>query len=278
MPADLATLERGMAEVNDTRLYYEVCGTGPALLFVHGYTLDHRMWTRQVQALSVRFRTVIYDCRGFGCSAMPASQRYSHSADAAALCEHLGIEHVIAVGHSVGAYHALELALACPELVAGLVAVCPTPPAAVPTGIPFPDDLERMFSAIGKAARAGSLDAAKDIWRRAEWFAPARELPVLAAELDRILHDYSGWDWTHPNPVQYAEPFALDSLAGLEIPALVVTGGRDLDFNDEVAQLIMKRVPSASALRLPRAGHLANMEDAAAVNRAIAEFVPRAGL
>ncbi len=36
--------ERGIAEVNGTRLAYEVNGEGPPVVFVHGFTLDMRMW------------------------------------------------------------------------------------------------------------------------------------------------------------------------------------------------------------------------------------------
>jgi 3-oxoadipate enol-lactonase len=273
MAADLATIERGMAAVNGTQLYYEASGFGPTLLFMHGFTLDHRMWSRQVLGLSNRYRTVIYDLRGFGRSAQPNGAPFRHAQDAAALCDHLGIEHVVAIGHSIGAYQALELALSRPDLVAGWVAVCMSAPELVP----FSDDLKRMFSAIRKAAREQSLDAAKEIWRKAEWFAPLREDAELASELDRVLADYSGWDWTHESAASGLKPSIAERLGELEVPALVITGGRDLEHNDRVAQVIMKRVPSASGLRIARAGHMANMEDPAAVNRAIAEFAMRTG-
>jgi hypothetical protein len=46
----------GWADLNGTQLYFEVAGRGPALLFLHGFTLDRRMWRPQVEALSARFR------------------------------------------------------------------------------------------------------------------------------------------------------------------------------------------------------------------------------
>lgn len=271
MSAELATLERGMAEVNGTRLYYQVCGIGPALLFLHGYTLDHRMWEAQVDGLSDRFRTVVYDVRGFGRSAAPTGP-YRHYEDAAALCEHLGLERVVVVGHSIGAHQSLELALARPDLVAGLVSIC----MASYGGVSMPDALKQMFAAINKAAREESVAAAKAIWQKAHWFAPARTVPGLAAELDRMLSDYSGWHFTHDNPVQHLEPPAIDRAAQLEAPALVITGGRDLEYQDRVADLLTSRIRKVSALRLPHVGHMANMEDPRAVNRAIGDFADRA--
>src|SRR5262245_17718569 len=93
-----------ITEVNGTRLYYEVRGAGPALLFLHGFTLDHRMWNRQVEDLAKAHQVITYDARGFGRSAMPGTEPYRHYEDAAALCEHLGLTRVIAIGHSIGAH------------------------------------------------------------------------------------------------------------------------------------------------------------------------------
>lgn len=274
MAADVSTIERGVAEVNGTRLYYEVCGFGPALLFMHGYTLDHRMWSRQVQGLSSRFRTVVYDVRGFGRSATPVGQTYRHCDDAAALCEHLGIERVVAIGHSIGGYQALEFAIDKPALVAGYVAVC----VSAPNLVPLTSDLKQMFAAMRKAAREQSIEAAKQIWRNARWFHSAREQSALTLELDQILADYSGWDWTHDNPVKHLVPSVSQRLDELDVPALIITGDRDHPHNHSVAGLLLQSLPNAKALRLPRAGHMANMEDPAAVNRAIADFARGTGI
>jgi 3-oxoadipate enol-lactonase len=147
------------------------------------------------------------------------------------------------------------------------------PTAAVDAGFAaFPDEVSTMFAAIRKAAAEQSIDAAKDIWRRAGWFSSAREQPVLAAELDQMLADYSGWHWTHDNPAKGLEPSAAERLGDLRVPALVITGGRDLEYNDRVGAELLARIPGATGLRLPRAGHMANMEEPEAVNRAIAEL------
>lgn len=253
------------ADVNGTRLYYESHGSGPVLLFVHGATLDHRMWRRQVDALAPRFRTITYDVRGYGRSAMPDGE-FKHFEDAAALIDHLGLERVVVVGHSVGALWALELALARPERVAGYISLCMSA-----LGVPaFPDDTTAMFAAIRKAARDDDLDAAKAIWAAAGWFASAREVPVLAAELDQILADYSGWYWTHDSPSRNLVPPAVERLAELRVPVLIVDGERDLEYNHAVADVASRRIPGAQLVRVAGAGHMAPMEAPEVVNRAIA--------
>ena len=257
-----------MAEVNGTRLFYEAQGQGPPLLFVHGFTLDHRMWRRQAQALAERFRVVCYDVRGFGRSDMPGAAQYRHAEDAAALCEHLGLGRVVVVGHSIGAAQTLELALTQPGLVAGWISICMSGLG----GIPFPPEVTAVFGAVRAAVSAGDVDTAKRIWSSCAWFAPAREKPELRAELEQMISDYSAWHWLHDNPAKGIDPPAASRLAELRMPALVITGERDLRYNSVVGDALMRSIPGATALRVAGAGHLACMEAPDAVSRAIATF------
>lgn len=192
----------GTADVNGTRLYYEVRGAGRALLFLHGFTLDRRMWRHQVDELAKRYTVVTYDARGFGRSILPGPTPYRHCDDAAALCEHLGLTRVVAIGHSIGAHQMLEFALLRPDRVAGYVAMG----MAGLGGIPFTDDITKMFSVVRQTAREAGIDAAKKIWGRNGWFAPARESSEIAVSLNEMLRDYSGWHWTHDNPAQNLDP------------------------------------------------------------------------
>jgi 3-oxoadipate enol-lactonase len=268
MSANQQRAETGTAEVNGTRLYYEARGAGPALLFLHGFTLDHRMWNRQTEHLAKTHKVVSYDARGFGRSDLPSTETYRHYEDAAALCDHLGLRRVVVVGHSIGAHQMLELALSRPDLVVGWVAICMSGLA----GIPFTDDLTKMFGAVRQAAREKSIEAAKTIWGQCGWFAPARELPAVAAQLDRMLAEYSGWHWTHDNPAKGLEPSAAERLADLRAAALIIMGGRDLPYNHAQRDALLARIEGASVLDLPRASHMANMEEPDVVNRAITEF------
>ena len=271
MSSHRSGVETGLAEVNGTRLYYEIRGEGVPLVFLHGFTLDHRMWQQQVDELARGHRVLAYDARGFGRSALPSTEPYQHWADAAALCDHLGLKRVVAIGHSIGAHQTLELALSRPDLVAGWVPIC----MAGLTTVPFTQDLTQMFGAIRQAAREKGIDAAKKIWSGAGWFAPAREIPAIAGDLDRMLRDYSGWHWTHDNPAKGLEPPAAERLADLRAPVLVITGGRDIPYCHSVRETLMGVLRDVTALHLSHASHMANMEDPAAVNQAITTFARR---
>ena len=85
----------GLAEVNGTKLHYELYGSGPPVLLLHGFGLDRRMWRPQVEALSKRHLVICYDARGFGRSANPGPRPYSHFTDAAALLRYLEVGPVL---------------------------------------------------------------------------------------------------------------------------------------------------------------------------------------
>lgn len=55
----------GVLERPGVRLVYEMTGEGPAVVLIHGFGLDMRMWDPQAGPLAARFRVVRYDCRGF---------------------------------------------------------------------------------------------------------------------------------------------------------------------------------------------------------------------
>ena len=67
-------IETGYAEVNNTRLYYEVAGSGDAILLIHGNGGDRRHWDEQFEVFAKDYKVVRFDVRGFGKSAKPANE------------------------------------------------------------------------------------------------------------------------------------------------------------------------------------------------------------
>ena len=258
----------GMAEVNGTKLYYELYGAGPPVLLLHGFGLDHRMWRPQVEALSKRHLVIAYDARGFGRSANPGPRPYSHFTDAAALLRHLGVGPVLAVGHSAGAHQLLELSLARPDLVSGLVALCPTGLA----GLAVPPDMAQLQQDLRASARAGGVSSAKRRWAGSPWFKSLSDHPAARALFDALLADYSGWHWTHESTERGLQTPAALLLEQLHVPCLVITGGCDVAYHDSVGRALVRGIPGAEHRELSRAGHLANLEAPELVSEAILSF------
>ena len=252
------------ADVNGTRLAFERQGNGPTLFLIHGTALDHRMWREQVEALAPRFDVITYDVRGFGESALPTGP-FCHYQDAEALLDHLGVKRAVIVGHSSGGLYTLELALARRDLVAGCCLIS----AGIGGGAPFPADLLALVGQIRTAASERGVDAAKAIWGSCVLFTAANEIPSVRDELAAMLADYSGWQWLHGSPGGNLAPPVHERLESIAVPTLVVDGGRDHAYSTAIADMLAARIPVATRLRLPHVGHMANMEDPAAVTGAI---------
>ncbi len=261
-------MQTGTAAVNDTQLYYEETGAGPAVVLIHGFTLDTRMWDDQFLPLAAHHRVVRYDLRGFGKSAMPTGERYSHVADLCALLDYLHIEQATLVGFSKGGGVALDFALAHPPRVQGLALV-----DSILGGVLWLAATKARHDAVWAAARAGGIAAAKASWLAHPLFAPAMHQPAVAARLTQIIDDYSGWHFVNDDPEERMRPPAVTRLDELAMPVLVIVGDQDLPDFADIATIIGDRVPQSRTLVLPGAGHMANMETPAAVTQALLDFL-----
>ena len=113
------------------RIYCEVVGTGPAVLFTHGFGATSEMFAPQRNALAATHTVVTWDMRGHGRSDYPADQdAYSPArvlGDMRALLDGHDIERAVIVGHSVGGYLSLRFRLFHPDRVNGLVLIGTAP-------------------------------------------------------------------------------------------------------------------------------------------------------
>ncbi len=71
MSSTAETMHSGIIEVNGARVFHEVQGSGPALLFITGGTGDAGEWSHVAPVLAQEFTVVTYDRRGFSRSPRP---------------------------------------------------------------------------------------------------------------------------------------------------------------------------------------------------------------
>lgn len=258
----------GFAEVNGTRLYYESAGTGQPLVFIHGFTMDTRMWDDQFAHFAPHYRVVRYDMRGFGQSAVPDGSRYSNVEDLKALLAHLAIERPILIGLSRGGSVALNFALAYPDALLALVVI-----DTVLDGFNWSEEASSRDRFVWQEARRGGLPAAKAAWISHPLFVPLMQNPPAAERFTQIVNDYSGWHFLNRNTEQHLEPPAAQRLKELHTPLLIITGEHDIPDFRAIADLIHQQVPGSQAVIVPGAGHMSNMESPAFVSATIERWL-----
>lgn len=112
-------------------LHYWTAGPAgrPWLVFMHGATMDHRMFNAQVEAFAADYRVLVWDARGHGTS-RPIGDGFSLercAEDMLAILEAQGIDRVVLCGQSLGGYVAQHIYRLAPARVQAMIAIGSTP-------------------------------------------------------------------------------------------------------------------------------------------------------
>ena len=258
--------EKGCKLVNNTRLYYEIKGEGQPLVFIHDFTLDHRMWDDQFYYFSKWYRCIRYDIRGYGQSALPGTDYYSYHDDLKDLLISLQItEPVILVGLSMGGLIAANFALKFPRFTKAIVLA-----NTQVEGYTFKTfKLDAIFN---KAKRKG-IDYAKRKWFAHDLFAQARKNKAVSECLWQMIHFYSGWHLVDKPLIALPEPSAWEDLENINVPTLVIYGDLDLADFKEISEAAVFRITGAKKAVLHNTGHISNMENPAVFNKELQNFL-----
>lgn len=259
----------GIADVNGTRLAYEVRGAGHPLVLLHAGIADARMWDDQIDAFAERYLVVRYDARGFGRSD-PAVGAHAPHADLAALLAALGVERAHLLGLSMGGAVALDAALAYPRLASALVLA-----AARPGGLPPSQSLRDAWTAVDVRVEAGDVPGAVELelrmWVDGPSRAPGDVAPAVrerVREMNAAL--FAGPDEGDPAPL---DPPAVGRLAEVSVPTLVLVGDRDQPDVLAAADVLAAGIPGARSVTISDTAHVPNMERPAEFNRLVLDFL-----
>lgn len=113
------------ADLDGLRIHYLDKGEGTPVVLIHGYTSSTYTWKDQFDELSKKYRVIAVDLKGFGFSDKPDGD-YSRRAQGevvTSLLDRLQIPRAWLVGNSMGGETALNVAVAHPDKVLGLVLI-----------------------------------------------------------------------------------------------------------------------------------------------------------
>lgn len=255
------------ARINGIRLYYQIDGAGPPVVFAHGAGGNHLSWAQQIPVFSRRYRCVTFDHRAFGLSPdrPDGPGRRSFGEDLAALLDYLGIERTAVIAQSMGGRSGVGLALRRPDLVAALV-LAGTHGGAV-------NDRIRQAQAARRATAGGRGPRQQ----RALYPGFIRRRPDLA-HLYRAI--------SRMNPPRAADFLALPAgyrgstaraLSRLGIPILFLAAEHDALMPPEIMRSAHRLVRGSRFIVIAGAGHSAYFERPDVFNAVVMAFLEDAG-
>lgn len=257
------------ARVNGINVAYADQGQGLPVVLVHAFPLSRVMWAPQVEALSSQYRVIAVDLRGHGESDAPL-WRYTmdqFADDLHALLDHLGIQAAVMAGLSMGGYILFAFHRRYASRVKALVLADTRAQADTEDGRAKRMAMAQTAYNEGPAAVArqmmpiffspGALSSRPDLIQLAERIITANQVSGIAGDLMGMAD--------RPD----SRPFLKD----IACPTLVIVGEQDQGTPPTDARAIADGIPGARLVVIPNAGHLSNLEQPEAFNRAVRSFL-----
>lgn len=246
--------------------HYVIGGSGPPIVFIHGFGLDHRMWDSQMKFFSSGYTVIAPDLRGFGKSSPPTEMAFAYHEDIAELLDFLGIRKpVILVGHSMGARAVANFALTYPEKTKAVVFA----DGAI-EGYKFNSfDLSNIY----QAGKSQGVDVGNQMWVDHPIFDSARNNPAISQQLNDMVAAYSGWHYLYKIKLKNLTIPAYDQLENIKSPTLIITGQHDLPDFQIIAQTLHKKIADSVKTEIASAGHMCNMEKPEEFNALVDQFL-----
>lgn len=248
--------------VNGIELYYEVHGSGPAVVFAHGAGGNHLSWWQQVPVFARDYTCITYDARAFGRSRdAEGGGRQQFWNDLTGLLDHLGIARTAIVAQSMGGRTAVPFALRNPGRTWAIV-------LAGTNGGAVTEEVRRLQDAYKDALPPGSglnqralapgfieADPVREfLYRSINRLNPKRPKDFLA-----IPAGYRG--------------SSAERLAASGIPVLFLVGEHDAIIPPRITKLCHEAVPGSRFHVIADAGHSAYFEKPDEFNAAVASFL-----
>ena len=252
------------AKLGDFSLYYEVHGSGPAVVFAHGAGGTHMSWWQQVPVLAQKYRCITIDHRTYGYSqdVKGGPGRRAFVGDLAGLLDHLGIQKTALVGQSMGGLTVLGFASAHPERVSALI-------MSDTTGGYTSPEIEQIRKSAGNPP--ASIDRA---------FAP--DFPKREPAMEFLYREIGALTAAAPNaPAKSAEsapaaasaPTDIAPVLAKKIPVLLIVGAEDQLVAPPIIEAFHKRMPGSELVKIPGAGHSGYFEKPDDYNRILMDFL-----
>jgi pimeloyl-ACP methyl ester carboxylesterase len=275
-PPTISVVPMSLATSWNAQIAYDVAGGRPGgrdVVLLQTLLNDRRSWRSVVDRLAPRHRCVTYDARGHGETTYKPRDGWSPVDDAVAVLDAAEVDTAVLVACGGGGQNAVDLTLAHPDRVEGLVLI-----GAAIRGAPYPE--LPPGPAADVVAEADAADEARD-WdamdRLDAWIwldGPAQPEGRVSGPVRDLFQDMNAKALRapHPGDQRPLEP-AWPRLAEIAVPTLVMVGSLDLANLQQIDEQAAELIPGARFVRLEGVAHVPHLEGDPTTLAEIAAFV-----
>lgn len=257
--------------INGLRVYTKGNKNNKTLIFIHGFPYEHTMWNNQVEVLKEKYYCVTYDVRGLGNSYIGDGQ-YTMEAfvwDLYSVIDGLHIENPILCGLSMGGYIALRAVEKEAERFSGLI-LCDTRSEADNN-----DGKINRSSAIDKINVEGVQSFVNDFVPKCFHNKTPQRMQEMYERILRITQSQNSVGVKGSLLAMLSRRDTTNSLSEIKIPTLILVGKKDALTPPAVMAEMSKKIQKSKYYIVPKAGHMAPLENPEFVNEKIIRFLEK---
>ena len=242
-------------------------------VLLHAFPIGANLWEPQIRSIPSGWRLITPDLRGFGGSteldSVSGASMSDYADDVAALLDELKIERAVIGGASMGGYAALAFLQLAGDRVDGLVL------ANTRAGADSPEARANRRNMLALLDREGPSGVAREMMPKLLGKTTRETNPEAEANVRRLIKQQApiGIRSAIQRMMHRADSTPL--LASTNLPTLVITGDEDELIPVDESRSMAAAVPGATLVIIPKAGHLANLEQPDAFNNALNTFLTK---
>ncbi len=265
-------------KTNDITTYYEIHGEGYPLVFIHGGWVNHEMWEPQVEYFSKYYEVITYDVRGHGQTGGSTKKKYSvelWADDLKALLDALYIKKPIICGLSLGGFIAQAYAVKYPDNLRALILA----DTVVSSALTLSDKILKYviapkFLFLSIVRFLGTKRYADFAWWIAKMTRGKKWLDLKQEVRDYIRKEMTKFSVEEFNKIFGAiYDFTLLDLSKIKVPTLIIHGEFESKAIFKHTEKMKELIKNSSAVVIPKAGHVSNLENPGEFNKALEKFL-----
>tara|TARA_B100000029_G_scaffold15487_6_gene16033 strand:- start:19174 stop:19977 length:804 start_codon:yes stop_codon:yes gene_type:complete len=259
---------------NNLRISYLDVGSGPTLILLHGFSLDHTMWENQIRLLEKKYRIIAPDLRGSGLTGNSFEEVSIQlmADDMSALINTLSLKSVAIAGFSMGGYILLEMILRNPRTIRAAAFLSTRASADSIEGMKKRE--EQMIDIINRGTKKFAKKFSPELF--GEIF--AKKNPENVQKIEDIISKQSPENVSKLlNAIRLRQDHSL-RLQEINIPCAVIGGTEDRLIPKEDFQELNNCLQNSTFHLLEHIGHMTPLESPDSVSFILDELLQNSGM